>query len=433
MRKREWASPAKVAMSKSRKNPSASWELAARLCERSVSGLGKAEIALDQYVTSLSSRERAHCQRLFYAYVRHARLIDTTLEKWVARTPRPQLAGILRAALGDALESTPEKRPQVADFWVGKTREALSGGEAGLVNAVQRRAAEFWNSSEVMEDASLRYSHPGWLAERWASSLGTEKAQRLMAWNQQPAEVFLRLRGLWEELPANCEATDWPGFIRWNGKGNWAEIQEYLKTGRLYAQDPGTRLAPALLRVQPGESVLDLCAAPGGKSLILADALGEDPEGLLVCVEQPGPRIDQLDENLRKLSGDEGPEVQLLAADVRDLSAEDIGQFDAVLLDAPCSNSGVIRRRPDVKWRLQPESVAEMAKLQGELLSHAAGLVRPGGRLVYSTCSIEAEENEGVVQIFLEGYSDFKLVSGKTHVPVETGHDGAGTFFFQKS
>ncbi len=420
-------------MSKSRKTPPASWELAARLCERPTSGLGKAEKALDQYVTLLGSRERRHCQRLFYAYVRHARLVDATLEKLVSRPPRPRLAGMLRAALAELWNAVAADQPKIVDFWVGKTRKILSKGEAGLVNAVLRRAMEFWASEEVTGNPALRYSHPDWLVEKWTASLGPEKTAALMAWNQQPAEVFIRMRGQGRPVPPGCAETDWPGFVRWTGEGDWAEIEALLATGELYAQDPGTRLAPALLDAQPGEQVLDLCAAPGGKSLMLADALGEDESGLLVCVDRPGPRIEQLDENLRKLSDDNGPEVQLLAVDALTLDPAELGQFNAILLDAPCSNTGVIRRRPDVKWRLEPTSVAEMAMLQTELLAKAATLVLPGGRIVYSTCSIEPEENQGVVEAFLVAHPDFQLASGQVHLPIDTGHDGAGTYLLSKT
>lgn len=420
-------------MSKSRKTPSASWELAARLCEIPTSGLGKAETILDQYVKSICSRDRRHCQRLFYASVRHARLIDTTVRTLVARPPRSRLAGLLRAALADILESRDDKYAQVVDFWVGKTREVLSKGEAGLVNAVLRRAPAYWASPEVADHPALRLSHPEWLAQGWATAYGQEAAEALMEWNQQPAEVFLRMRVPMDTLPAGCITTAWSGFLKWTGEGDWAEIEALLAQGAVYAQDPGTRLAPALLNVQLGEQVLDLCAAPGGKSLLLAEALGEDDSGLLVCVDVPGSRINQLDENLRKLASTGGPDIQLLAADLRDLKPEDTGLFDAVLLDAPCSNTGVIRRRPDVKWRLGPASVGEMAALQGVLLTKAAELLRPGGRMVYSTCSIEPDENEAVVAAFLKAHPGFILESGQTHRPSMTGHDGAGCFLLSKS
>lgn len=415
-------------MSRNRKAPASGWELAARLCENLMTAREKAGTALDRYANRLSCVERRHCQRLFFGAVRHQRLIDTTVAKLVSRSPRRGLRGLLFVAMGELLESPAERYPQIIDFWVGKTRQQLSRGEAGLANAVLRRAPQVWDAVAESGDWGLRHSHPAWLVGRWQRQFGEAVTLALLEHNQQPAEVFFRLRGDWPELPPGCEVTAWPGFVRWVG-GDWAVMQDLLAQGRLYAQDPGTRLAPGLLAVQSGERVLDLCAAPGGKSLLLADAMGR---GELVAVDQPGPRLAQLEENLQKLSTREGFSAKLVAADVRTLDPAVLGLFDAVLLDAPCTNTGVLRRRPDAKWRLTEDSVAEMSTLQLELLQVAARLVRPGGRLVYSTCSIEAEENTGVVQTFLANESGFRLAGESHSLPHLTGHDGAGAFRLER-
>ena len=213
-----------------------------------------------------------------------------------------------------------------------------------------------------------------------------------------------------------------------------AEIDPLLKGGKLYLQDPGTRLAVELLAPQAGEAVLDLCAAPGGKSLLIADAM---KTGRLVSMDLPNARIDRLKENLSRVTG---VEVALVQADVGDGAVAALREhklpeaYDAVLIDVPCSNTGVMRHRADVKWRLQAGDFKKHPKQQLALLHAAARLVAPGGRLVYSTCSIDTEENEAVVKEFFNSRAGgpFKLEKSVQSLPWETGHDGAGAFLLRR-
>jgi 16S rRNA (cytosine967-C5)-methyltransferase len=220
-------------------------------------------------------------------------------------------------------------------------------------------------------------------------------------------------------------------------------------------QDPATLIAAELLDPQPAETVLDLCAAPGGKSLLLADLLeararqngagasavpdaGSAKAGRVVAVDQPDlRRIARLKENLAKVhvTG-----VTLVQADVRKLTPALLGQqglpaaYSAILLDAPCSNTGVMRHRVDVKWRLRETDIAQHAAQQLALLTAAARLLAPGGRLVYSTCSLEPEENEGVVEAFLQTGGGRLSVEQLRHSrPWETGCDGAAAFLLRKN
>jgi 16S rRNA (cytosine967-C5)-methyltransferase len=181
--------------------------------------------------------------------------------------------------------------------------------------------------------------------------------------------------------------------------------------------------------------VADLCAAPGGKSLLIADAM---KAGQLVAVDVPGARIDRLKENLSRTAG---VEVALVQADVlqnltpalREHKLPD--SFDAVLLDVPCSNTGVMRHRVDVKWRLQPGDFKKHPQQQLSMLHAAAKLVKPSGRIVYSSCSIDAEENEHVVKAFLAGKAGgpFRLEQSTLSYPWTSGHDGAAAFLLRKT
>ena len=240
--------------------------------------------------------------------------------------------------------------------------------------------------------------------------------------------------------PAFLQPTGWAGFYVVPA-GHWPEVERLLADGTLYLQDPATLIAAELLDPQPAETVLDLCAAPGGKSLLLADLLEartrqngpETKAGRLVAVDLPDDRrIGRLKENLARART---TDVALIEADVRQLSPALLKQhhlpvgYSAVLLDVPCSNTGAMRHRVDVKWRLREADIAQHAGQQLALLTAAARLVTPGGRLVYSTCSLEPEENEGVVEAFLRACGGRWALEKTRHSrPWETGCDGAAAF-----
>jgi 16S rRNA (cytosine967-C5)-methyltransferase len=320
---------------------------------------------------------------------------------------------------------------------VEQTKTLASPAEARLVNAVVRKLAAALDSlppAAPPPDVLAEYfSHPEWLVRAWLAQFGAESTRALLEWNQQPAIVYARWRAADEAPPAFLSPTKWPGFFAVES-GHWAEIDPLLKGGKLYLQDPGTRLAVELLAPQAGEAVLDLCAAPGGKSLLIADAM---KTGRLVSMDLPNARIDRLKENLSRVTG---VEVALVQADVGDGAVAALREhklpeaYDAVLIDVPCSNTGVMRHRADVKWRLQAGDFKKHPKQQLALLHAAARLVAPGGRLVYSTCSIDTEENEAVVKEFFNSRAGgpFKLEKSVQSVPWVTGHDGAGAFLLRR-
>jgi 16S rRNA (cytosine967-C5)-methyltransferase len=305
------------------------------------------------------------------------------------------------------------------------------------------------------------FSHPEWLVKRWLLAFGAEPTRHLLEWNQQPAPVYARWRPSFAKVaegaaqgeapPEWLKPTAWAGFYE-VASGHWPEVERLLKAGQLYLQDPGTRLAVELLAPQRGETVLDVCAAPGGKSLLIADAmrggLTDASAGRLIAMDlppapteqtgnRPAPRIERLKENLARV---QGLDVALVLADVQRGAALELREhnlpeeFTAVLIDVPCSNSGVMRHRVDVKWRLQETDFAKHGRQQLALLHAAARLVAPGGRLVYSTCSIDAEENDQVLKTFFESRAGgpFKLENKAQSLPWVTGHDGAGAFLLRR-
>ncbi len=419
------------------------WPLAARLIGRWLERHERLDALLETLPANLAGAERARCQHLVFGVVRHFGRLEAALLRLVANPPRYATQGVLLIAGFELIDA---REKMIADGIVAKivhhaveqAKTLASPAEARLVNAVVRKLAAALDSlppaAPPTEVLAEYFSHPEWLVRAWLAQFGAESTRALLEWNQQPAIVYARWRAADEVPPTFLTPTKWPGFFAVES-GHWAEIDPLLKGGKLYLQDPGTRLAVEVLAPQAGESVLDLCAAPGGKSLLIADAM---KTGKLVSMDLPNARIDRLKENLSRVSG---VEVALVQADVGDGAVAALREhklpeaYDAVLIDVPCSNTGVMRHRADVKWRLQAGDFKKHPKQQLALLHAAARLVAPGGRLVYSTCSIDNEENEAVVKEFFNSRAGgpFKLEKSVQSLPWVTGHDGAAAFLLRRS
>jgi 16S rRNA (cytosine967-C5)-methyltransferase len=349
----------------------------------------------------------------------------------------------LLEARGDAPEEG--KSAKIVHHAVEQTKFIASPAEARLVNAVGRKLDAALAKSAPpkvgsVEELAEYFSHPAWLVRSWLAQFGPESTRALLEWNQHPAPVYARWRATGEAVPEWLKPTKWTAFFE-IPSGRWSEIEPLLKTGKLYLQDPSTRVPVELLAPKAGERVLDLCAAPGGKSLMIADAM---KQGQLVAVDlppdmtKPGARMDRLKENLSRT---QGVDVALVLADVQENLAAALREhklpdtYDAVLIDVPCSNTGVMRHRVDVKWRLQPGDFKKHPQQQLGLLHAAARFVAPGGRLVYSTCSIDAEENEHVIREFFASRagSAFKRDGSVLSFPWVDGHDGGGAFLLRKN
>jgi 16S rRNA (cytosine967-C5)-methyltransferase len=421
----------------------AAWPTATRLIGRWLERSERLDALLDTLPSDLTGAERARCQHLVFGVVRHFGRLEAALNRLVAHPPRFSTRGVLFVA-GFELIDAAEK--MVADGIVAKivhhaveqTKTLASPAEARLVNAVVRKLAANLTRVPPMAGADPAqlaeyFSHPEWLVRSWLAQFGPGSTRALLEWNQQPAKVYARWRAMNEVPPAILKPAKWAGFFEVES-GHWAQIEPLLKSGKLYLQDPATRLAVDLLAPQAGESVLDLCAAPGGKSLLIADTM---KSGKLVAMDLPGARIDRLKENLARVSG---VEVALVQADVLENAMPALREhklpeeFSAVLIDVPCSNTGVMRHRADVKWRLQAGDFKKHPKQQLALLHAAARLVAPGGRLVYSTCSIDTEENGRVVTEFFNSRAGgpFQLEKSVQSFPWVTDHDGAAAFLLRR-
>lgn len=423
------------------------WEAAVGLTERWLARSERVDTLLEGLPSALVGQERARAQQLFYGVVRWSSRLESALAGLMARPPRTKVKAVLVVAGFELLEGGPALTAKVIHHAVEKAKTVCSAKEAGLVNAVARKLA--LRLAEPPADVATTFAHPEWLVARWTQQFGAATTRQLLEWNQQPAPVYARWR---KESPASAVAgpmADKPDFLaptKWAGfyevkPGKWDEIRRLAGAGALYVQDPSTRLCIGLLAPQPGEVILDACAAPGGKSLFIADAM---KSGKVIALDEPAEpgkpdiRLLRLKENLARAPA--GVEVAQVEADLRKVNTVVYRNlnlpesYDAVLLDAPCSNTGVMRHRIDVKWRLQDGDFARHAEAQLELLHAAARLVRPGGRLVYSTCSIDGQENAQVIKAFFDSRAGgpFKLEQSVQAYPWQDGHDGAGAFLLKK-
>jgi 16S rRNA (cytosine967-C5)-methyltransferase len=419
------------------------WTFAVELAARWLREPGRIDWMLERFATDLPGAERARCQNLLSAAIRNHSRLEAAFAPLLQRTPRPRLRAILHIAGAEIIENVDTAPALVVDHAVGMTRAICSKAESGMVNAVLRKAAIALRVpppdpvAATAAGLALHFSHPAWLVERWIANFGRESTIDFLEWNQRPAEVHLRLPN-GADAPRWLQPSQWNGFFRLK-PGHWDDALALLGSGHAYAQDPATRLAPELLAPAPGSTVLDLCASPGGKALQLAEKVGAG--GCVVCVDLPGPRIPRLEENAARFhtANPAGARVEIVQADLLALDAAALvarslpAQFDAVMLDAPCSNTGVLRHRVDARWRLQPGDPMEQAATQLKFLRAAATFVALGGKLVYSTCSLEPEENAGVIAEFLaEASGRITLERSIESRPWETGHDGAGAFLLRR-
>jgi 16S rRNA (cytosine967-C5)-methyltransferase len=365
----------------------------------------------------LSSPDRNLLQAILFGVLRHRRLLDHWITQLRDGKLDPETRDVLRVGLCQLLIlGLPDHAA------VNETVEAGKASVRGLLNAVLRRAVTA--RKKLLDDVAdlpptLAYSHPDWLFNRWKTRFGKRDACALMEWNNQPAVTYFRVNPLAPpvgDLPGN-PVPDAPGFFQLNGP----LPVPLLAAGAIYIQDPATRHAVDLLDPQPGERILDACAAPGGKAFLIAAALGSATN--LVCTDSNENRLPRLRQNLERLHADH---ATIAVHDwTQPAPAEWLGTFDAILLDVPCSNTGVIRRRVDVRWRLQAPDITQLVVTQRTILHNALPCLKPGGRLVYSTCSLEHDENLGLINTLLEDHPDLTLHSTRESLPFRDQIDGA--------
>jgi 16S rRNA (cytosine967-C5)-methyltransferase len=309
----------------------------------------------------------------------------------------------------------------------------IAGPARTLVNAVLRKAITEKDGILAQLQVApphIRYSHPEFLWQKWESRHGLKIAEELCEWNNEPAKIYVRANRL-KVTPGEL-VESFPGAKIVEGYSDCLQVDHlpisWISSGVAYVQDPSTLLACDLLDPKPGEMVLDACAAPGGKAGYIAQKM--ENEGKLVACDYDKVRVGRLEQNLRRLGVVNSSIV--LTDWIQQVPPFEPGTFDAILIDAPCTNTGVIRRRTDVRWRLTPQDFSRMQGLQSRIVRATAKLLKPGGRLVYSTCSIEPEENERVVNSIDQEIPGLRFAEARSSMPIRDRLDGAFAALFVK-
>ncbi|HVO83448.1 MAG TPA: 16S rRNA (cytosine(967)-C(5))-methyltransferase RsmB [Syntrophobacteria bacterium] len=396
------------------------------------------DVLLDVYFKknpALDTRDRAFATELVYGVLRWQGRLDWIIDRYARVVPKRmalpvrvllrlaayQLLFLDRvppaAAVHEAVELAKASQPQhVVRFVngvlraIGREREILKSATAEGIPA---------------EQLAVRHSYPVWLVQRWLRELGSEETDALCHAGNQVAPTTIRTNTLKTTPEALATALRESGFSVEPGRltpealhlravrTDLSSLPEYAR-GEFQVQDEASQLVAWLLDPRPGDRVLDACAGMGVKTTHLAQLMGN--RGEIVAVDSQGWKLTRLAENARRLQVSclQTVEGDLLALEKGDRLA---GSFDRVLVDAPCTGLGVLRRNPDIKWKVGPKDCRRLHLLQTELLSRAAELVRPGGVLVYATCTLTPEENEGTVNAFLNGRGDFSPEDGRAILP----------------
>jgi len=418
-------------------------EIAVQILRRREAGGNYVEHLLEAEFSgaALSPADRGLVQELAYGVVRWQAALDWLIDrKTKGRTQKSSLQILLRVGLYQMfwLDRIPD---HAAVFETVELAKRLGfGAQAGFINAVLRGyAREREATKRLLEESRvlqphLGFSHPAWLVELWTQRWGADKTRHLLELNNTPPRTYARVNTLKADAGRlidqwRNEGVEYNLFRRdWTGENLIFELKSHpplatlksFQEGFFYVQDPSTLLAVHVLEPKPGESVLDYCSAPGGKTTFIAQLM--ENRGRIVARDTSLERLKLLQENCVRLG------VVCVEGELPEPSAHSASPaplFDKVLLDAPCSNSGVMRRRVDLRWRIRPEEIERLRATQLELFHSAARRLKPGGTLVYSTCSLEPQENSEVVKEFLREHAEFKLESERELLPFEDGVDGA--------
>ena len=383
---------------------------------------GRADLpaALARARTKLpDERDRALAGEIATGTLRWQGAFDHVIQAFSGRPSArldPEILAILRISIFQLLHLDRVPASAVVDDAVEMARRAGKRSASGFVNALLRRVSRERKELPLPQEPALDFlaitlSHPRWLAERWLARHGFDAASAWARFDNSPAALTLRANTLrttrseltreLADLGVQTEDTRFAPHGLTVTSGN-PLLTPLAHSGRFFVQDEASQLVGEFAGARPGERILDACASPGGKTTQMAAAM--EGHGTIVAADVRGRRVDLLARTVAE-SGARHIHVVQANARVRPPFAE---VFDAVLVDAPCSGLGTIRRDPDIRWRRGESDLPALADAQREMLSELSSVVRPGGRIIYSTCSSEPEENEAVVAAFLETHPSFR-------------------------
>lgn len=371
-------------------------------------------------LNDLPSQDRQQAQEYIQGILRRRSYLDFLIEQF-STVGIAEMEGffknILRLGMYDLLfmDGTPDYAAVNESVEIAKTR--ISGKSGDVVNAILRRVQrEMANLPKPAHEdrtklVATTFSHPEWMVARWVARMGERDAFQLMQANNRRPDYFLKVNTIktaspnfrlrMEKSGVDFEESEWlPDYFK---VGSLAEVRSkgWFEKGLCQVQDIAAGFAPAILNPQAGETVYDICAAPGTKTIVMSGMMNN--EGTILAIDINGERITKIAENAEHYGAEN---VKIRRADARE---ERFKLADAVLLDAPCTGTGVLSKRADLRWRRKPEDLEQIVKTQAELLDAAANMVSKGGRLVYTTCSLEPEENMEQIHNFLKEYNNFEL------------------------
>ncbi len=389
------------------------------------------DVALNRVIKSMgksaeiSQTDKSFACELVYGIVRRQRTLDALIDllgkKKAAQQP-PDLRIILHLGLYQLryLDRIPTSAAVNTSVELAKANgiPRLSGVVNGLLRGYVRQA-EFGDPLKLPDNPitklGIQHSFPDWIVETWLEQLPIEEVDRLLAWFNQSPKIDLRVNILEttiEEVESAFKAAGiaidrLPGLpqgLRLESAGAVTDLPGY-KQGWWVIQDSSAQLVTHLLNPQPGETIIDACAAPGGKTTHIAELMGDN--GHIIAGDRAAKRLNKVRENAARL------QLQSIKIEVGDScdKSEFANIADRVLLDVPCSGLGTLHKRPDIRWRQTSQAIVELFELQRELLEQAATWVKPKGILVYATCTLNILENEKVIQSFLEQHSNWSMQS----------------------
>ena len=319
---------------------------------------------------------------------------------------QPELKNVLRAGLYEVVMDETTPAYAAVNAYVEIAKRTLGNGPGKLTNAILRKTTEL-NSISKPDNCELNtwHSYPLWLWEKWTKQFGSNKTIALVKYFNETPKMDIRRNDSQlshEELNSFCDEHD-INIELWNNseifykvQRNMAELNILIVAGKVGVQNRASGMVVELLDPKPGETILDVCAAPGTKAAYTAELMAGD--GKLYVSDSRADRLEKFE-----------PTFENIAVDVKDASKDEYPIADAVLIDAPCSGTGVIGKKPDIRWRRSQNEMNEFVALQGNILNHMSQFLKPVGRIIYSTCSIEPEENWGVVDAFLKLNTNFYM------------------------
>lgn len=378
-------------------------------------------------------RERRLATELIYGCVRRQRTLDALVDQ-LAKKPARQHPPDLRTLLHLGLYQLRYLNHIPANAAVHTTVELVKhrglAGLAGFVNGLLRQYIRQSDGGDPLslptdpvQQLALLHSYPDWIVANWIEQIGTTETDQLCQWLNRPPSIDLRINPLQTSIEQVGSAFQSAGVsvqplaglpqgLRLTEPSGAIEQLPGFAQGWWSVQDASAQLVSHLLNPQPGEIIIDACAAPGGKSTHIAELIGD--EGIVWACDRTPSRLKKLEQNRQRLKLNS---IRIRQGDSR--MSEFTAQADRVLLDAPCSGLGTLHRHADARWRQTPESVAQLAQLQTELLHHTATWVKPGGTLVYATCTLHPAENETVIQHFLAHHPQWQIQAPR-HPPFST-------------